>query len=263
MMKEEGNQTEIEKLEKELEPYFHYFEAPTPDEMMVEETIYNVKKIIEENQTQRKQSLIGQLWNEISTVSFHHIVSQLIILLTSIYVVTSYSPNIVLSYLFCVAPLSIVLGLTECLKNRNFNMAELEITFKHGTGQLFLVRFIAGATLHTITVIPIIILTGVIEPSMLIRTIFVWLIPSLFTAVLFLGISFYLPNRYNTAPIIICTWLPCSIIVSTQQRLFYEWITLPIFTHFVTLSLLSIALYHIISKYRKEYHHGIEYSIGQ
>src|SRR5699024_76071 len=211
-MKEEVNQVEIEKLEKELEQYFNYFEVPTPDENRVEETIFNVKNLMEEK-IKSKQPLLGRIWNEVSTLSLHLIVSQLIILLTSIYIVTSYSTNIVLSYLFCVTPLSVVIGLTECLKNRNYNMIELEVTFKHGTGQLFLLRFITAATLHALTVIPIIILTGILEPSILIRSIFVWLIPSLFTAVLFLGISFYLPSRYNTAPIIICSWLAGSIIV--------------------------------------------------
>lgn len=260
-MKEKVNQTEIEKLEKELEQSFKYFEVPSPDEIRIQETIVNVKNLIEENETKAKLTVFGQMWNEVRNVSLYLIVIQLIILLTSIYVVTTYSTYIVLTYLFCVAPLSIVLGLTECLKNRNFNMAELEVTFKHGTGQLFLLRFISGATIHTITVSPIIIFTGLMEPSMLVKSIFVWLIPSLFTAVLFLGISFYLPSRYNTAPIIISSWLMGSIIISLQQKLFNEWITLPIFTHLVTLALLLIVLYNIISKYGKEYNHGVEYSV--
>lgn len=262
-MKEEVNQVEFEKLEKELERYFNCFEVPTPDENRVEETIFNVKNLLEENQIKLKQPLLVRIWDEVRNFSLYLIVSQLIILLTSIYIVTSFSTNVVLSYLFCVTPLSIVIGLTECFKNRNYNMIELEVTFKHGTGQLFLLRFITAATLHAITVIPIIILAGILEPSILIRAIFVWLIPSLFTAVLFLGISFYLPSRYNTAPIIICSWLAGSIIVSTQRKLFYEWITLPVFTHFVTLGLLLIVLYNIVSKYRREYNRGVEYSFSK
>ncbi|MGD6844663.1 hypothetical protein ACQCVH_19385 [Bacillus infantis] len=261
-MKEEINQTELEEIEKEIEAYFSLYKVPPPAEQKVNETIANVKYLMDENKQSIKQSNFSRLRNELKNLNIQLIISQLIILCSSLYVLLSFSPRAMLGFVFCVAPLSMVLGLTECLKNKTYQMTELEMTFKYGTGQLFLMRFILGTIIHFVTVTPMIILSGFLDFEFLTTLLIVWLIPALTVAVLFLLISFYLPSRLNIAALIIVAWLAGSLLLSAQQQVLYEWISLPVTIHVITLVILVFSLYKIIAKYQEEYSNGIEYSIN-
>lgn len=261
-MKEEINQSELEKIEKELDVYFTRFNVPPPTEQKLEETISHVKYLMDENKVPSKQNNFSRLWNEMKNVNMQLVITQFIILCSSLYVLLSFSPRAMLGFVFCVAPLSMVLGLTECLKNKTYQVTELEMTFKYGTGQLFLIRFILGAFIHFITVTPIIVLTGFLDFEFIATLMIVWLVPALALAVLFLVISFYLPPRLNVVPVIIVAWLVSSLLLSTQQIVLYEWISLPVIIHLITVAILVFSMYKIIAKYQEEYSNGIEYSIN-
>lgn len=260
-MKEEIDQTELEEMEKEVEKYFSRYKVPPPTEKKVDETINAIKVMMEEQKKPAKQSAFHHLWNEIKNINKPMMMLQMLILCSTIFVLSEFSQRAILGFIFCITPLSMVLALTECLKNRTNQVSELEMTFKYGTGQLFLYRFVSATVLHFITVAPMIILIGMVEVDFFTSLLIAWLLPSLTVSVLFLGISFYLPSKFTVAPIIIVAWLSCSILLTLQQQALLTWISLPMAIHLVTLLLLVFSLYKIITNYLEDYKNGVTSSI--
>ncbi|SES45386.1 hypothetical protein [Psychrobacillus sp. OK032] len=261
-MRDEIDQTELDEIEKEIDVYFSRFHVPPPSEQHIEQTIRHVQGLMVESNVPSKKHLFTWVWNELKYANRLLIFIQFLILFSSILVLSISSPYMTLGYVFCISPLSIVLSLTECLKNKTSEVTELEMTYKYGTGQLFLVRLIVGISIHLLTVVPLIIVMGIVEIEFVLSLIITWIIPAMTMAVLCLGLSLRLPSRYTVVPFMMVAWFMGSGILIAQQTILNEWISLPLVIHLIVAATLVFSMYKIIVKYQEAYNNGIEYSIN-
>lgn len=260
---EEINQVELEKIDKELEHHFARFPTPPVSDERLEATIKHVQSIMEEKESASMHHLMGTFWNEIKFSNKLLLLIQLVILCSSMVVFNIASHQVILGFIFCVAPPSMVLGLTECLKSRGQEVSELELTFKYGTGQLFVVRLIIGLLFHAFTFAPLVISMGLMNKSQVISLLLVWFVPAFSVAVLCLGLSLYFPHSWNIVPFMLVIWTAGSILAITYMQVLEKFLGLSWIVHSgIIISLLTIISY-LINKYQGAYANGIEDPISQ